>query len=158
MLRLAIYLALTRLAYAGQTQEAAPPGQLQCWAAGTHGAQTIGGRVATAIPAWRAFSASVYSYEMCGISYDYKIYCWDPYKDITVNLPAKNFTQLCVGRAHGCAIADDGKMSCWTTVNDGYGSPAAATNIPSTPAEWKMVACDWGTTCGIGSDDKLYCW
>ena len=70
------------------------------------------------------------------------------------------------GTGHTCGIATDGTGYCWGSNGAGQlgnGSRGSTDDslpvaIVSGPATWKAIAAGEAFSCGIGSDDALYCW
>jgi alpha-tubulin suppressor-like RCC1 family protein len=80
------------------------------------------------------------------------------------------WTRVAVGEQHSCAMKDNGiadgadELWCWgSSGNQAIGvGPTTLDDTPEEvttgPAAWKFIEAGVIHTCGIGSDDKLYCW
>lgn len=121
-------------------------------------------------------------YHTCGIGSDDKAYCWgantnNQLGDTTTSSRSTpvlvvngagpgTYKSITEGSIHTCGIGTDDKAYCWGANNQGQlgnnayvnsGSPVLVVNGAS-PGTWKALAAGNGFTCGIGTDDKAYCW
>ena len=117
----------------------------------------------------------------CGMGTDDEAYCWgdngfgqlgDGTTDDT-NVPVQvvggpaRWTQVSAGTEHTCGISTDSKAYCWGK-NDagelGIGSlddtvvPVQVENGDNPDGTWDSIVAGYYATCGIGGDDKAYCW
>lgn len=73
---------------------------------------------------------------------------------------------LSVGKYHGCAILQDGRVSCFGWNNhgesgrpaDGDYEPHDAGIVPGLPAEVTGLSLGSGTSCAIVRNTELWCW
>lgn len=141
-----------------------------------------------AVPAGVTFTAiQIGFYHACGLGSDSKVYCWGNNQfgqlgnNSTVNssvpvlasaqgqIPAGvTAKSLAVGYYTSCIIGSDNKAYCW-----GYNASAqfgtGNTTNSLTPIQmsvgsmtnggyWKYISVGTYHSCGIGTDDKAYCW
>lgn len=72
--------------------------------------------------------------------------------------------QISLGAFHGCAIKQDNRLYCFGTASNGQTGVGPLPGTVPLPREvdgggsWKMVSGGWISTCGIKSDDTLWCW
>jgi alpha-tubulin suppressor-like RCC1 family protein len=71
---------------------------------------------------------------------------------------------IALGRAHACAISQQGQLSCWGTNEYGQlgtGEQRAEQSLPPTrvgsSSDWSEIAAGGDQTCGIRAGE-LYCW
>ena len=93
----------------------------------------------------------------CGLTTTGQLYCWGQGLSWTPTpVPGGPWRALSLFYSKGCAVhAADGKLYCWAT----YGNapqPKAIDDAVGTP--WTLVALGESATCGIRSDDSLWCW
>lgn len=73
-----------------------------------------------------------------------------------------SWTQIAVGAAHVCALAEAGSVYCWGDTESGQtGQSAGPVRRPSfveTSVTFSQIAAGGDTSCGISTDDTLYCW
>ena len=123
----------------------------------------------------------------CGIGVDNKMYCWGylmggmfehadgsrrssgvPLKIADGDSPG-TFKQVDVAQQHYCAVGTDDQAYCWGTNVSGFGqmglNVASGTfpeptqvSLGAGPSTYKQVETGFFGTCGLGTDDKVYCW
>lgn len=157
-------------------------GQLFCWGTNYNGGLAQGYDLEFPEYFRRASSdkwkdISIGSYSSCGVKMDDTIHCWGEnwagqlgdgtLLNRVTSAPisgGSTWKQLSFGSQHGCAIRSDDTLWCW-----GYGASGRLGNNSTgsenpTPAQvngggsWKYVSAGRGHTCGIQSDDTLWCW
>jgi len=129
---------------------------------------------------WRQLSAgSEVSYgHTCGIKTDGTLWCWGTndsgrtaLNTLTGNtlVPTQVsgggiWTSVSAGENHGCAVKSDSKLYCWgsnISGKTGLNTSTGTTQIPtevSGGGSWKQVSVGIDHSCGIKTDDTLYCW
>lgn len=90
-------------------------------------------------------------------------------KSIPTKVGDDTWSELTAGWAHTCGITTEGKLYCWGgnyygqvgdgTICGGYPDPCIIL-IPSKIGDdtWARIAAGDTHTCGIQTDNKLYCW
>jgi len=124
----------------------------------------------------RFASLSVGDQHACGVSVDRSILCWGENSwgalgQTTVGalnpVPlsgAGTWAQVSAGFRSTCALSVDSRAWCWgwnTYGNAGIGSTEDRVTTPTLVAgglSWRFLSAGWGTTCGITSEARLYCW
>lgn len=117
-------------------------------------------------------------FHACGITTGNTAYCWGwntsgqvgdgtIVQKTTPTLVSGGYSwaSLDVGYQHTCGITTDGKMYCWGDNSQGeLGNGAATTVDRNTPTlvyggkRWIKVTVGDYTTCGITTQNALYCW
>jgi len=77
-----------------------------------------------------------------------------------------NFVQVVAGEAHTCALDENGAAFCWGENNvgelgaglDGWDFINRPVRVAGGHSFRKLAAGHFGTTCGVTTDDDLYCW
>ena len=127
---------------------------------------------------WKQLSAG--SYHTCGIKADDSIYCWGRNgngqlgdNSTTQRLSPTTISgggawkQISVGNNHTCGIKSDDSAWCWgSNANGQLGDNSTTQQLVPTAVSgggtWKQVSAAGSSfsshTCGIKSDDTLYCW
>ena len=79
----------------------------------------------------------------------------------------KTFTKLAAGRFHTCGLLANGEVWCWGLNSDGQlgaSTPAAGIEASAVPVKvggsmtFKDISGGDLHTCGIGTDDGVWCW
>lgn len=114
--------------------------------------------------------------QTCGIQSDDSLWCWGDslVGDNTTNsrtspvaiMAGTTFKMVEIGSygRHTCAISIAGDMYCWGQDSSdqlGYGPTTGAKRSPQLVLgghKWKDVAMTNSATCGIKSDNTLWCW
>ena len=158
-------------------------GTLWCWgnASDGMGDQLNPNQEATAATDWARVEASDNWYQhACALKTDGSLWCWgaNSYGELgdgtTTNsnsivaaLPGSAWTDFDIGSGHTCGIKTDGSRWCWGENGQGQlGSSSTSGNhdapVQIGTADWKEVSVGWGGdtafTCGVQSDDSLWCW
>jgi len=79
-----------------------------------------------------------------------ELVCWGEDMFGVLLPPPGKFVDVCSGRAHSCAIADDGALHCWGDNDFGQSSPP--------PGKYKRVECNRNYSCAIDGNDDIVCW
>ena len=122
---------------------------------------------------WETFSCG--SVNCCGVSTHGETYCWgkneghimgqntNSFYPVHVETPSP-LVSLSVGYHEACGLDAVGKAWCWgenarATVGDGTRTPRPDP-VPIAPMLTfeKIVASDYGTTCALTDQQRLYCW
>ncbi len=167
-------------------------GQLFCWGTNDRGQAGSGnGNIGTNVlfptevvggGTW--IKLSVAAKNSCGIKTDNTLWCWgyntdaqagsqdyvDEYGLIDVGQPTQVFLggtwkDVVVGATHSCGIKTDNSLWCWgdptngqvgsgVDISDGSGHfrQVAGGDL------WKKVSVGYDSTCGIKTDNTLWCW
>jgi alpha-tubulin suppressor-like RCC1 family protein len=113
----------------------------------------------------------------CGLQVDGSLWCWGwneygSLGDGTTNTqPAPeqvgvgaSWTAIALGDAHTCGIQTNGSLWCWGNNRYGQlgdGNPLQQQNAPErigTSSLWASVTAHGVNTCGLQTDDSLFCW
>lgn len=116
----------------------------------------------------------------CAIKLDRTLWCWGRNHTGQVGggvvselLPepvqvAGTWTAVAAGASHACAIDDAAKLWCWGhgasgERGDGTGGGQPAIDSPTPVAvsgdgTWRQVVVGERSTCGLQTDDSLWCW
>jgi|GEM_PF-656665 len=136
----------------------------------TSAVNVVGGMV------WKALEAG--SDHSCGIKSDDTAWCWGddttgelgngaPSDDQNVPVAVTGghlWKKIDSGTGHTCGIKSDDTAWCWGNDSNGQlGDGVTTTGSPdpvlvSGGSTWKMIDTGSGITCGIKSDDSLWCW
>lgn len=156
-----------------------------CWGYnghGEHGTATITDKLSpTTVVAggftWSKIRAG--GYFACGITTSGDGYCWgdNPSGQLgngntgtdrtSPSIPISGgykWSDIDAGYAHACGITVDAKMYCWgdnAFGQLGYGNATTDKNTPTLVyggKSWRKVSIGDATTCGITTDNSLYCW
>jgi len=158
-------------------------GDLYCWGQNTSGQLGTGNydnvnqpvNVASTIE-WSFIEAG--QNHTCGINDADDLYCWGMnaegqlgdgsinMRNTVQHIGTDKWSSVSAGYNHTCGIKIGGTLLCWGGNGEGQlgdnGSnqnsniPVAVDSMMVT--SWKMVSAGSMHTCGISSDDKLYCW
>ncbi|MGF1653507.1 MAG: protein kinase, partial [Actinomycetales bacterium] len=154
-------------------------GRLACW--GDNRLWQLGGQETpgTTSPVfvhtlrtWRLVSAGPDF--TCGIATD-GLFCWGV--DLVVRATEERvearrpptriedgaWATVSAGRAHACAVAEDGVLFCWGDDSQGQLSPRGSGGDGGQPgtvptAPWRAVSAGGDSTCGVMVDGTLWCW
>ncbi len=85
----------------------------------------------------------------CGIRTNHTVRCWGPENSEMEKTPLGKVKSLAVGRAHACAVLENGDLSCW-------GDIETYRDIP--PGKAKAVVAGYSSTCAHMADDSVKCW
>lgn len=156
---------------------------LYCWGDNSDGALGVGDQVARAEPthvtpdrAWRQVGAG--RFFTCAISGASELYCWGRNTEGqlgagvvagVVDRPLRIGTAtdwLSIGNAgnHICGIRTGDQLFCWGAndrgqVGVGMAGPGVTVPTPQPIAgAWRQVSIGKEHTCGIQTDDTLWCW
>ena len=133
---------------------------------------------------WKAVSTA--QRHTCAIKTDGTAWCWGrnwqgevtgdggstqyeatPTAVDTTGAVPDTWTAISVGQFYTCAIASDGTAWCWGrgtsgVLGDGTDepdpNPSYAVTAVSGGGTWKAISAGGSATCGIKSDDSLWCW
>ncbi len=89
----------------------------------------------------------------CALGASGAITCWQPVPDGQPPTPPANAYQaVAEGDSHGCGIASDGSLACWTEPDDldGSATPPAGKYISISSSEWG--------TCAVSDEGSVACW
>jgi len=158
-------------------------GDLYCWGQNTSGQLGTGNydnvnqpvNIASTID-WSFIEAG--QNHTCGINDADDLYCWGMnaegqlgdgsinMRNTVQHIGTDKWSSVSAGYNHTCGIKIGGTLLCWGGNGEGQlgdnGSnqnsniPVAVDSMMVT--SWKMVSAGSMHTCGISSDDKLYCW
>ena len=137
--------------------------------------------VTTSTWTWKSISAGIF--HSCGIANDGKVYCWGSSNtDIlgtgttgTISSPTivlnpagvSTWKSISVGNSHSCGISNDDNAYCWgwgfsgqLGVGNNINSASSPTTVvnPDGVSTWKSISAGSVHSCGIGNNDKAYCW
>ncbi|GIF42763.1 chromosome condensation regulator RCC1 [Actinoplanes xinjiangensis] len=139
---------------------------------------TLTGPMPSPAPAVAVVSAG--ARHTCMLDGDGRAWCWgdneygqlgdgtqqDQAKPVPVAAPAGvSFTRLTVGGGHTCGLGSDATAYCWGdgtagqvgNVQSGWFVDPMAVKAPAG-VTFGQLAAGGAHTCGIGSDDRTYCW
>jgi len=161
----------------------AKSGKLMCWgssANGRLGDNNLSIDRATPVSIsgggiWKQVSAGAHT---CAIKSDDTLWCWGPNSSGQVGdnttilsrmLPTTvsgggAWKQVSTGEFHTCAIKSNDTLWCWgsnANGRTGLNTTAGTTLVPtgiSGGGTWKYISAGNAHTCGIKSDDTLWCW
>ena len=118
----------------------------------------------------------------CGLADDNKIYCWGrnafgqlgnggsptSTTPVAVTLPSgvTSFTEVAASHSHNCAIGNNNRTYCWGANTFGQLGEDSFTNrttptlvtMPDGVSIINQLALGFRHTCGVGDDNKTYCW
>ncbi|MEZ4369108.1 MAG: RCC1 domain-containing protein [Kofleriaceae bacterium] len=74
-------------------------------------------------------------------------------------LPGRTPVDLALGRAHTCALTDDGAVWCWGADDLGQsgGGGVGPTQV-EVPLAVGSIAASNDQSCVVGGDDRVRCW
>jgi len=135
---------------------------------------------AGAVPAGVTFSQiSAGGFQTCALGSDNNAYCWgrdvegqlgnglntDVNTPVAVTMPASvTFSQVTAGYFSSCARGSDNKTYCWGDDQVGQlgnGAPLSNSNLPvatTATVSFSQISAGYYQTCGLGSDNKTWCW
>ncbi len=125
---------------------------------------------------WEMISAG--DSHTCGITTDNDLYCWGMnasgqigdgtinMKNVPEHIGTEKWNYVSAGFDHTCGIQVGGTLFCWGGNSEGQLGDNETNNNSNIPVgvdsimvtSWKMVSAGNMHTCGISSEDKLYCW
>lgn len=125
--------------------------------------------------AWQVLASS-WDYS-CGIKQDGSLWCWGGNGNgqignnstVIQNTPlhiqtSQTWKHVATGRFHTCAVRSDDTLWCWgsnlagrTGLNTTTGNTLVPTQI-SGGGSWKMTSLGHDHSCGIKTDNTLWCW
>jgi hypothetical protein len=130
---------------------------------------------------FKQISVSYYAFT-CGLATDDRVYCWGrnalgQLGDGTTtqrNTPVAvlngessgTYLQISTGGNYACGIGANNRIYCWGAghagqLGDGTTisklTPVATLNGAS-PGSFKQISLGYTHTCGVGTDDRVYCW
>ncbi|QYJ02485.1 hypothetical protein KUV85_09040 [Nocardioides panacisoli] len=154
--------------------------ELYCWGRNTWG-QIGNGKRGGAVTqpqqigntGWRYVAAGGAS--TCGIrGKDRKLFCWGvnnrgqlgdgtkSWSDRPVKLGGRKWKSVDAGWYHTCGIKNSkNKLFCWGDNSHGQlgaGNTKQRLSKVRVPGQWRKVAVEGWTTCGIKRDNSLWCW
>ncbi|MCM2344320.1 MAG: hypothetical protein NDJ24_07145 [Alphaproteobacteria bacterium] len=157
---------------------------MRCWGSNSNGKLGDNTLTSRTVPT-ALYSGGVWKYmdvggnNTCGIRLDDVLYCWgsnnysqlgeNTAPETAVPLPLTGNTswkQVSIGTYSACGIKSDDKLYCWGENYEGEMGYGAQYDYSSQPGEvsgggsWKFLSASNGRyhTCGIKSDDTLWCW
>lgn len=162
-------------------------GSLWCWGNSSSGALGTGSvtsftanqplRVNDGGSKWKSVSAG--GDFTCGIKSDDTLWCWgadfygtlgngvtttDP-QGTPVQVGSETWKKISAGYYHVCGIKSDDSLWCWGRDDVGQlGNGSGVTGDQASPtvvtggATWKYIDAGQSFTCGIRSNDTLWCW
>lgn len=161
-------------------------GALYCWGTNVNGQLGLPGLPFAdsplALDAGTWGFASIGRRHSCGVRGDSSLWCWGddvsgalgsgPHSgdrsDVPVEVPADGggWASVAAGASYMCGVKNDGTLWCWGSNTFGQlGNGASQVNRTDFPSEvvgdggtWLGVACGEQHTCGIRSDQSLWCW
>lgn len=125
---------------------------------------------------------SVGGSHICGVQSDGSIWCWGYNWDGQVGVADTSFVSaptqidasstwrsIAAGYSHTCAIKTDDTLWCWgsnyagelgspSNQSDGGGVSSSTSPLQVGSSTWRSVDAGDRITCGLQSDDVLYCW
>ncbi len=155
---------------------------LWCWGDNTNGQLGTGSTVPSTDPlqvlgaGWSQVSTGYL--HTCALKQDGTLWCWGLNADLQLGNPSVAFlmspgqvagsdwTQVTTGLYHTCALKQDGSLWCWGGNYKGQlgnaGVPAQDNSKTSDAVQvagaWLSVSAGQSHTCGIMSDQSLWCW
>lgn len=71
-----------------------------------------------------------------------------------------DFTQICAGNKHTCAIDTTGRIRCWGVLDERTLNipPADPKVFPNDGSPWTSLSCGYDTTCAVSESGSMYCW
>jgi len=150
-----------------------------CWGYNAHGQLGTGNTSNQNVPTqisgggvWKQISTD--ETRSCGIKLDDTLWCWGtgllgngnnaPVYTPTAIASNDTWLQIAAGGSHICGIKTNGTLWCWG--NDDYMQIGDMNNALTKPmptevygnTTWKQVSLGWMHTCGIKTNDTLWCW
>jgi alpha-tubulin suppressor-like RCC1 family protein len=126
---------------------------------------------------WKGISAG--SSHSCGIKSNDSLWCWgsdtngrlgngattgDQADPSAVNDGGATWKAVSAGGDHTCGIKTNNSLWCWGNDGDGQlgngasGSQTSPFAVNDGGATWKMVSAGSGFTCGLKTNNSLWCW
>ena len=168
----------------GHTCAVKTDGTLWCWGSnlegrlgdGTSTQRLVPTQEYTAADNWRSVSAG--HDHTCAVKTDGTLWCWGwnnngRLGDATTSvrgIPTQEYTaatdwqSVSAGYSHTCALKTDGTLWCWGANFDGQlgdnttTARHVATQEVTAADDWRMVKAGGHFTCGLKTDDTLWCW
>lgn len=125
--------------------------------------------------AWVEITAG--QFYSCGIKTDNKLYCWgdnvygqlgdgtSDYRITPEKIGDDTWLAISAGYEHTCGIKTDSTLYCWGFNYEGELGDGTFKNDSNkfTPVKigndtWIEIATGYGHTCGVKTDNTLYCW
>jgi alpha-tubulin suppressor-like RCC1 family protein len=165
-----------------QTCAARVDGTLWCWGSNTNGqlgnGDTLPSNVPVQLDGAGYTQVSVGFMHGCALRQDGTLWCWGlnsssqlALESLTfayrpTQVPGTGWSQVATGLYHTCGLKQDGSLWCWGgNLSGQIGNstlPVRANAQTSTPLQvvgaWLSVAAGASHTCGIMSDQSLWCW
>lgn len=121
---------------------------IRCWGDNSQG--QLNPPVGVGYPTLAAFGDTT-----CALDYSARITCWGARNIVRDQLPTDFYSAVLLrgaaaGRAHTCALRDNGGIGCW-------GDDAAGQRVV-TSLRARSVAAEGDHTCAILGDNRLKCW
>ena len=114
---------------------------------------------------------------ICGLKVDGSLWCWGSneygqlgtgdfeHPGAPAHIGDATWSSISVGRQHSCGIQVDGSLWCWGdaeygAIGDGSSGSLATRSTPTRIGvdAWRMISSGEKSTCGIKSDNTLWCW
>ena len=89
---------------------------------------------------------------VCGLDDEGAIHCWCDVYDFVCEPPAGGFVSLSLGCEFGCALAEDGAVTCW---GGGCGQDVGQRDPPTN---LRTLELESKGGCGITNDSEVACW
>jgi len=124
---------------------------------------------------WQEVNAG--GYHTCGLKNDASAWCWGENgsgqlgigNTADKNVPARvglenNWGKISAGANHTCALKTNGSLWCWGENGSGQlgiGSSGADQKTPTrlgADTDWAQVSAGGAHTCGLKSEQSLWCW
>jgi alpha-tubulin suppressor-like RCC1 family protein len=173
-----------RVATSGQSTCAiTATGELWCWGAGAYAVLGNGAVVAQQLMRvgtqtdWTDVSVGIVL--TCALRADRSLWCWgfnesgaipgapiDTVVAAPLQIGTGTWQAVAVADSHACAIDDAGGLACWGGGSLGVLGNGSTTMTVATPTpvvsvgtdRWTAISTSPRTTCGIQTDDSLWCW
>ena len=121
-------------------------------------------------------------YHSCGVGTDDSMYCWGDNQygglgngstadssmpgAVAAGEAPGSYTQVAAGYYFTCGLGTDDLVYCWGRNSDGELGDGSTSNTNSPvatlagdgPGQYRQVASGFYHSCGLGTDDSVYCW